>query len=152
MPLESPIAGDAGEHEPGRVGEDDADGLAFELFSEGPQHRERAAGEAGVELDIGLVGHLDPVGRDVQLLGPAPRGEDGVPHRLRCRCFLGEESLAALRDQLLGGRASEDGHAGRLFGARPHDRPPNVVFPAPTRYAVSTVECRSTDPASTVSY
>ena len=150
--FEGPVAGHPAEHEPGGVREDDAHRLALELFAECAQHRSRTAGEAGVQLDVGLEGHLDLVRRDVQLPRPPPRGEDGVPDGLRRRRLLGEEAFATLGDQALGGRLRLRRHTSGVSRqwARRHPNPPRCL--RPTTWRRSLVRVSRTRPEGTVSY
>ena len=67
LPFQVAVAGQAAQHEPGRVGQDDADRLAVELLVQVPQHRLGGAGERRVEVGRAQVAQVEPVGRDPPL-------------------------------------------------------------------------------------
>ena len=72
VPLEVVVGGQPAEHQPGRVGEDDADRLTVELLAEAAQHRLGRPGERAVEVGVADVRRARP-GR------PAPAGRGSVP-------------------------------------------------------------------------
>jgi hypothetical protein len=60
------------QHHAGRVGQDDADGLAVQMLVQVPQHRHGVTGQGRVEVRVPDVGQLDAVGRDTPVPGPPP--------------------------------------------------------------------------------
>ena len=95
--VEIVVGGHPGQHQPGLVGEDDADRLPVQVFAQMAQHRQRAAGQRGVEVGIAQVGQVDPVGGHVPSPGPPPRGQDRVTYLVRVDVLGGQELLAGLR-------------------------------------------------------
>ena len=67
LPLEVMVAGQAAQHKPVRVGQDDADRLPVELLVQVPQHRLGGAGQVRAEVRRAQVAHVQVVGRDVPL-------------------------------------------------------------------------------------
>ena len=90
------VAGQPGQHEPGVVGEHDADRLPGELLVQPAQHGLGAAGQRSVQVRVAHVRHLDAVGGDVAPLGPQPRREDGLAHLARLDRLGGEEAHPGL--------------------------------------------------------
>jgi hypothetical protein len=121
--LEVGIAGHPGQHEPGVVGEHDADRLSGELLVQPAQDRVRAAREGRVQVGVAHVRHLDAVGGHVAALGPQPRREDALAHLAGRDRLGGEEAHAGLRQP---GTIGQGGRSG-LCGSRRHRLPPRCV-------------------------
>src|SRR5207237_8075290 len=78
--LEVVVRGQPGQHQAGRVGQDDADRLAVELLVQVPEHRIGRPGQVGFQVGIAQIIEVDVVGGDVKLPGPPPGREDGLAH------------------------------------------------------------------------
>ena len=99
-PVELAVAGLAGQHQPRRVGQDDAHRLVVQLLAQLPQDGLRGARERGVEVHLGGVVLKDPVGGDLQVAGTLPRGEDGAAHVHRVQRLGGQEAQPVAGDEV----------------------------------------------------
>ena len=104
LPFQVVVAGEPQQHQPARVGQHDADRLALELLVQVPQDRLGRPREGRVQVGLAEVAQVKPVGGDVPLPRPPPRGQDRLPDRLRVDRVAGEEPVPGL-----GQRVSHDG-------------------------------------------
>ena len=83
-----------GQHQPGLVGEDDADRLVVQVLAQVVQHRQGAADQRRVQVGVAHIGEIDPVGGDVPAPGSPPRGQDRVADLVGIDVLGGQELLA----------------------------------------------------------
>ena len=100
VPLEVVIGGQPGQHQAGRVGQDDADRLAVKLLVQVPQHRVGRPGQVGFQVGVAQVVELDVVGGDVPLPGPPPGRQDGLADSAGINRLGGEKPLPGFRQQV----------------------------------------------------
>ena len=87
------IGGEPGQHHPGRVGQDDADRLPFQVLAKVPEHRHGAAGQRRVQVGITDIGQLNAVRGHIPIPGAPPGRQDRVPHLIRLHRLTDQEPL-----------------------------------------------------------